>query len=384
MTSPPPDALDEAPAPADIMFDSDPPACSGAWTLEGCTDLERRLARRRPPAGDLILNGGAIQALDTTGALLLLNRLADLRQGGRQVQLLNLRPEYQALLELVAERRQAAQVPHTAGRRSLNPVAALGRAVWLKLLHASGLLAFLGETTVVLLKTLLQPRRLRWQAILANLQHAGLEAVPIVGLLAFLIGVVIAYQGGNQLRYYGANIFIVDLVALIMVRELAPLLAAIIAAGRTGSAFTAQIGTMQITEEVDALRTIGINPFEMLVLPKLFSLCLALPLLALFADAASLFGGMVVAATLLEVDFATFLQRLPQVVTPFSFLFGIGKTLVFALVIALVGCYQGFQVRGGADSVGRQTTESVVQAIFLVIVVDAIFAVLLGTKGIRR
>ncbi len=197
-----------------------------------------------------------------------------------------------------------------------------------------------------------------------------------------MMGVVIAYQGGRQLEFYGANIFIVELVALTMLRELAPLITAIIVAGRTGSSYTAQIGTMQITEEVDALRTIGIPPLDLLVVPKLLALTVALPLLTVFADALSVFGGMVMAQTLLDVGFGDFLERLPKVVTLTSFLLGVSKAPVFAAIIALVGCYQGFRVRGGADSVGRQTTVSVVQSIFLVIAADALFSVVLGGVGL--
>jgi phospholipid/cholesterol/gamma-HCH transport system permease protein len=169
-----------------------------------------------------------------------------------------------------------------------------------------------------------------------------------------------------------------------MLRELAPLITAIIVAGRTGSAYTAQIGTMQVTEEVDALRTIGIPPMDLLVLPKLLALTVALPLLTVFADILSVFGGMVMARTLLDVSFGDFLDRFPQVVTPVSFLMGVGKAPVFAAIIALVGCYQGFRVRGGADSVGRQTTVSVVQSIFAVIAADALFSVILGGVGLWR
>ncbi|MFO7640787.1 MAG: ABC transporter permease, partial [Candidatus Competibacteraceae bacterium] len=194
----------------------------------------------------------------------------------------------------------------------------------------------------------------------------------------------IAYQGGEQLKFYGANIFIVELVALTLLRELAPLITAIIVAGRTGSSYTAQIGTMRITEEVDALRTIGIPPMDLLVLPKLLALIIALPLLTVFADIFSVFGGMIVARAFLEVSFTEFLDRFAQVVTLTSFLLGVGKAPVFAAIIALVGCYQGFQVRGGADSVGRHTTISVVQAIFLVIAANALFSVVLGGVGLWR
>jgi phospholipid/cholesterol/gamma-HCH transport system permease protein len=377
------ESSDESSVPAAIQSSDGVFYCVGHWTLAGIADLEKNLTQVRWPAGEWVLDGSRIQAFDTTGALLLADTLAALQQAGHRVQLVRLHPEYQALLELVVDRNKTAHAPPEPGKPP-GPVAVLGRQAWTKVEHMLGLLAFLGETSVVLIHALLWPARLRWRALFANLESAGLDAIPIVGLLSFLIGLVIAYQGGNQLRYYGANIFIVELVCLTMMRELAPLLTAIIVAGRTGSAFAAQIGTMQVTEEVDALRTIGINPFAMLVVPKLLGLCIALPLLTVFADAASTFGGMVVARFLLDVSFTEFMQRIPRVITPFSFLFGICKTPVFAIIIALVGCYQGFQVRGGADSVGRQTTESVVQAIFLVIIVDALFAVFLGTTGVRR
>lgn len=367
---------------ADIKPVDDEFCCVGAWTLEGVEGLEKRLAKVRWPSGDKIsLNGSSIKALDTTGALLLINIISGLRQTGQNVQLVNLRQQYQELLNLVIERNKAAHAT-VEPVKSLLPVAMLGKKAWEKVEHAQGILAFLGEASIVLGRTLLWPARLRWRALFANIEHAGLDALPIAGLLSFLIGIVIAYQGGEQLRYYGANIFIVDLVSLIVVRELAPLITAIIVAGRTGSAFTAQIGTMQVTEEVDALRIIGIDPFDILVLPKLLGLFIALPLLTVFADALSIFGGMVVARYMFDIGFAEFVTRIPQSVSLFSFLFGILKAPVFAIVIALVGCFQGFQVRGGAESVGQHTTTSVVQAIFLVIVVDAVFAVFLGTVGI--
>jgi phospholipid/cholesterol/gamma-HCH transport system permease protein len=243
-------------------------------------------------------------------------------------------------------------------------------------------LAFIGEIFIYFLRSMATPSRIRWRSLLSNLQTAGINALPIVGLLIFLVGLVLAYQGGIQLRSYGANIFIVELVTLTMVRELAPLMAAIIIAGRTGSAFTAQIGTMQVTEEIDALRTLGIPPIEQLVLPKIFALVLALPLLTVFADILGIFGGMVVSQTLLEIEFREFAERIPEVVPLSSFLIGVGKAPVFAIIIATVGCYQGFRVSGGAESVGRKTTASVVQAIFLVIIADAVFSIFFSWLGI--
>jgi phospholipid/cholesterol/gamma-HCH transport system permease protein len=190
------------------------------------------------------------------------------------------------------------------------------------------------------------------------------------------MGVVIAYQGADQLQRFGANIFIADLVGLSMLRELSPLLTAIIVAGRSGSAYAAQIGTMKISEEIDALRTIGIGPQELLVQPKILALVIALPLLTVYADVAGVLGGMLMASSMLDISFSVFLDRLEDALSLSSFLTGIIKAPVFAVIIALVGCFQGFQVSGSADSVGRQTTVSVVQSIFLVIVADALFSVI--------
>ena len=225
-------------------------------------------------------------------------------------------------------------------------------------------------------KNVANPTKIRWRTLWSNVQTGGVQALFIVGLLNFLIGIVISYQGGALLKQYGANIFVVELITISMLRELAPLMTAIIVAGRTGSAIAAQIGTMVVNEEVDALKTIGINPLDQLVVPKALSLMLALPLLTVFADICSVFGGMVLASTYLDVSFATFVARIPEVMTINTLFVGLAKTPIFALIIALTGCYQGFQVKGGADSVGQQTTVSVVQAIFLVIICDAIFSII--------
>jgi phospholipid/cholesterol/gamma-HCH transport system permease protein len=229
---------------------------------------------------------------------------------------------------------------------------------------------------------MLRPLRIRWPLVIKELQNAGVNALPIVGLLSFLIGIVIAYQGGVVLRDYGANIYVADIVGLSMVRELAPLITAIIVAGRTGSAYTAQIGTMMVTEEVDALRSIGVAPLEMLVVPKLIALVIALPLLTVFADVMGLFGGMIMSAGMLDMNSTTFINRLAEALSLDSYLSGIGKAPVFATIIATVGCFQGFRVFGSAESVGRQTTISVVQSIFLVIIVDAVFSIAFAKLGI--
>jgi phospholipid/cholesterol/gamma-HCH transport system permease protein len=373
--------LDPHSEPAGLEIDGQQIRCTGAWTLSGLSGLGRRLAERDWPEGDLTLDGSRLSRLDTSGALRLLLLAERLEAAGRRVRFVDWRAGDQALLDLVRQRRSDMGTP-PAPLPPLSPLAELGRLTLEHGRNAAAFLSFIGEVSVVLARSLLQPGRIRWKALVAVIETAGVNALPIVALLSFLIGVVIAYQGGVQLKSYGANIFVVELVTLTLLRELAPLLTAIIVAGRTGSAFTAQIGTMRVTEEVDALATIGINPLQLLVLPKLLGLIIVLPLLSLFADVLGVLGGMVMAAVQLDVSFREFFERIPQAVSVTSLLIGIGKAPVFAAIIALVGCYQGFQVRASAESVGRQTTLSVVQSIFLVIIADAVFSVIFSTLGI--
>lgn len=261
-------------------------------------------------------------------------------------------------------------------------LATMGKSACMAWVQACALLGFVGENAIALAGWLTHPARIRWRPIAFNLRSSGWDALPIVGTLSFLMGVVVAYQGADQLRRYGANIFVADLVGLSMLREFAPLMTAIIIAGRSGSAYAAQIGTMSVTQEVDAMRTIGIAPLEMLVLPKFLALLIALPLLTVFADLLGVLGGMVMARSQLGVGFAEFLARFAKAVSVTSYLVGIGKAPVFAAIIVLVGCFQGFRTRGGADSVGRHTTQAVVQAIFLVIVADGLFSVAFSVLGL--
>jgi phospholipid/cholesterol/gamma-HCH transport system permease protein len=251
----------------------------------------------------------------------------------------------------------------------------LGRTAVAGATQVADMLAFVGETTHAIARSVVQPRRWRVRPILFNIRTAGFDALPLVGLLAFLLGIVVAYQGADQLRQYGANIFVADLVGLSMLREFAPLITAIVIAGRSGSAYAAQIGTMAVTEEIDAMKTLGIAPLEMLVLPKLIALVIALPLLTVFADILGVMGGMVMAKVQLGVGYTEFMDRFVKAVSLTAYLVGIGKAPVFAAIIAMVGCFQGLRTRGGADSVGRQTTLAVVQSIFLVIVADALFSI---------
>jgi phospholipid/cholesterol/gamma-HCH transport system permease protein len=354
--------------------------CSGAWTVRHLGDLPARLARLAWPAGELQLDLAGVTRMDTGGAWLLQRLLLRLDRDGRQVSLQGLSAEAQSLLDLVGHTRaglQPAPPPYQPGL-----LEAIGRKSLLSAGQAIGLLAFIGRVASAGTRLVLNPLRIRWGEIVTELGEAGHKALPIVGLLAFLLGIVITYQGGVQLRQYGASIFVADLVGLSMLRELAPILTAIIVAGRTGSAYTAQIGTMQVTEEVDALEVMGVRPMDLLVLPKVLALVIALPLLTVYADIMGVLGGMVMASLQLDIAYSTFMDRLEVALSLESYLVGVGKAPVFAAVIATIGCYQGFQVGGSAESVGRRTTVSVVQSILAVIVIDAAFSVAFSYLGI--
>ena len=353
---------------------------SGAWTVRYLSTLERALERRRWPEPVLRIDMSGVTRIDTGGVWVLERLISRLQRDGRVVEVVGLSTAGQGLLELV---RATGQHPGRVPRaRRAGFFERVGRQGLARAGDGVELLAFIGEAGSVWLRDLFRPRRVRWAEVVYSLGEAGHKALGIVGLLSFLLGVVIAYQGGVQLRQYGASLFIADLVGLSMVRELAPMITAIIVAGRTGSAYTAQIGTMKVTEEIDALRSIGIEPMELLVLPKVLALFVALPLLTVYADIMGILGGMVMAALQLDIGFATFIERLGVAVSVDSYLVGVGKAPVFALVIALIGCYHGFQVSGSAESVGARTTRSVVQSILAVIVVDAAFSVAFSYLGI--
>jgi phospholipid/cholesterol/gamma-HCH transport system permease protein len=366
---------------AEISVAGEVVRCVGAWTVDRVGPLERCLSRLAWPGGErVVIDAAGVTAMDTAGAWLLLRVLDAAGRGGRPAQLSGLRPEHEALRRMVAA--AGAGAAPAAAPLATGLLDRVGRRTWEAGEQAFAILAFVGEVGVAAARALAHPSRIRWRAVLRGVQVAGADALPIVGLLSFLMGVVIAYQGAVQLQRFGANIFVADLVGLSMLRELSPLVTAIIVAGRSGSAYAAEIGTMKVTEEIDALRTVGIPPLDLLVLPKLVALVVALPLLGIFADALGVLGGMVMARSSLGVGFEDFLDRLGPAIDLPDFLVGIGKAPVFAAIIAVVGCFQGFQVSGDAESVGRRTTVSVVQSIFAVIVADALFSVAFSWLGI--
>jgi len=242
-------------------------------------------------------------------------------------------------------------------------------------------LGFLGEVLVAIGRVVAHPRRFRMKSLVRQFELVGVTALPIIGLMSFLIGIVVAQQGAAQLRQFGAEIYTINLTGRLSLRELGVLMTAIMVAGRSGSAFAAQLGTMKLTEEIDAMRTIGVSPMEALVIPRIMAAVLMMPLLGFFAAVAAIIGGAFIAELTLGIPFLTFLTRIQEVVPNHDLWVMLIKAPVFGLIVALAGCYQGMQVKGDSEQVGLRTTKAVVQAIFMVIVLDAFFAVFFDKIG---
>ncbi len=356
---------------------------NGDWTVEHAAELDRALAALELDGlQHLVLDLADIGTLDTAGAWLLVRTVRAQRERRTSVRLTGVDPHFAAILKRVASSYVAPRPVSPTPNALIRIVESVG-ANTLRLISTAGeLVAFLGNVCVVLVRTAFHPRRLRFTSTVFHMEQVGLNAVPIVSLLAFLIGIVLAYQGALQLRQFGAEVFVVDLVAISVLRELGILLTAIIVAGRSGSAFAAQIGSMKVREEVDAMRTFGIDPLEVLVLPRTFALIVMLPLLAFLADLMGLLGGGIMCWIALDIPPEAFLERVKDGVGLWTFWVGIVKAPVFGALIAIVGCFEGFQVQGSAESVGQRTTRSVVESIFLVIIADALFSVFFGVIGI--
>jgi phospholipid/cholesterol/gamma-HCH transport system permease protein len=349
----------------------------GRWTVAEAAALEPRLAEAaRGAAGRLVLDASRVEALDLTGAWLLRAFEARLRDAGARVDWVPARP---GPLEFI-DRTQAGGLPTEPETGPLTGIPGalhgLGRIAILARDGALDLLDFVGAVTVGYGRIFGSLRRLRFPSVVRHVYETGLTAVPIVALIAFLIAVIVAYIGAQQLRKFGGEIFVVDLVTVSVLRELGVLLTAIIVAGRSGSAFAAEIGAMKLNEEVDALRAIGMDPVEVLVLPRILGLVIALPALTVLADAMGLAGGALLSWFLVDIPPNLYVERVQGAIGEYTFWVGLIKAPVFAVLIALVGTLRGMQVRTSSRELGRLTTVAVVQSIFLVILADAIFAVI--------
>lgn len=348
----------------------------GDWTLEQLQALERLRSGFVPRAG-LRFSAAALARLDTAGASLLLDVI-----GGRQAlaALEDLAPRHARLLEVVAQAElESAPAASVAGWGDF--LAGIGEAALNLRALVARLLAFLGLLVVTLPGVLLSPRRWRVTPWLVQIHQTGLNAVPIIALLTFLVGAVVAFLGATVLREFGATLYTVDLIVYSFLREFGVLLAAIMVAGRSGSAFTAQLGSMKAREEIDAIRTLGMNPMDVLVVPRVMALVVSLPLLSILAVLSGIFGGAVVCALALDISPTMYFSRIHDMLELKHFWVGLSKAPVFAVMIALIGCLEGFKVSGSAESVGRHTTSSVVQSIFVVILIDALAAVFFMEMG---
>jgi phospholipid/cholesterol/gamma-HCH transport system permease protein len=351
---------------------------SGRWTVEEAAALEPRLLNAaRGPGGNVVFDAAGIEAMDLTGAWLLRSLERRLMDAGCRVEWAGSRPEQLAFIDRTEAARDqkpsAAPDGLSGGHRVLHE---LGLQAVIAKEGALDILGFIGVVTASLGRVFGSLRRLRLPSIVRHVYETGLTAVPIVALIAFLISVIIAYIGAQQLRKFGGEIFVVDLVTVSVLRELGVLLTAIIVAGRSGSAFAAEIGAMKLNDEVDALRAIGMDPIEVLVLPRIFGLVIALPALTVVADAMGLAGGALLSWHLVDIPFGQYVERVQGSIANTTFWVGIIKAPVFAVLIALVGTLRGMQVRTSSRELGRLTTMAVVQSIFLVILADAIFAVI--------
>ncbi len=353
----------------------------GRWLVATAAQLDRALERLDGVAAGMAvrIDLARIEMLDTVGAWLLLRTRRRFEGQGASASIENVPRAFAPLLDQVAKGEPpetvAAPEPGLAERLRAG-LQRVGEATFEFGRGARELVGFFGLVCVTVTRTIMHPRRLRPVSLVAHMQRVGVTALPIIGLLSFLIGVVLAFQGADQLRRFGAEIFVVNLLSVGILRELGVLLTAIIVAGRSGSAFTAEIGAMQVNEEIDALRTLGLDPIEVLVLPRLFASVLALPLLAVYADFMALLGGALMSWAALGIPLLEFTRQLHDAVSVASFWMGPGKALFFGAVIAVVGCRRGLGVERSAESVGRLTTRSVVESIFLVIVIDAAFSIL--------
>jgi phospholipid/cholesterol/gamma-HCH transport system permease protein len=355
----------------------------GSWTALTLPHSVQRLLPFSVEEFDGIhLDCQGLIALDTAGAWAILRLLKQFYQQQKPVTIKGLTATHQAFLTHV-QQYECAQPPVFPRRFFLwRFLEHIGRQVSLVVQHSHQLLYFIGELVVSIGHICMHPLRLRLRAIVYHVEKVGLDALPIVGLISFLIGIVLVYQGAAQLKRFGAEIFTVDLLAVSVLREIGILLTAIVVAGRSGSAFTAQIGFMKLNQEIDALWVLGLSAFEVLIIPRFFALVIALPLLAFYADVMALLGGGIMCFNLIDLGFDQFLHHLHLAIEPWTFWTGMIKAPIFAMVISVIGCFEGMQVRGGAENVGTQTTRSVVESIFLVIVMDAAFSILYSYLGI--
>ena len=349
---------------------------SGSWITAAVSAVDEALrALIAPPARRVMMDFSGVRGFDTAGAWLVYRTARALQAQGKQVDFAGLGPDRARLIEVVSanDRTMPAERPHVFILIQLLERIGKGAVdVWNAIVE---IFAFFGLTLEALWHIIRQPSRFRWNSFTHTIEQAGLNAVPIISLMSFLVGAVIAYQGATQLRNFGADVLTVDLVSVSVLRELGIILTAIMVAGRSGSAYAAEIGAMKVNEEIDAMRSLALNPMEIIVIPRILGLVVAMPILNFISDIMGLAGGCMAAWTELGITPQAFIGRLHEVTLLNNFWAGMIKAPIFGYLVAMIGCHEGFRVEGSAESVGRHTTLSVVEGIFLVIIVDAFFSI---------
>lgn len=355
---------------------------SGALLTEHLAEMERPFAQVSANAGTVRVDLSDLTAMDTGGAWMVTHLRDRLSRAGAEVAIDGGAQDQLALIRTVSAAAPDEEVQDAAAHSAWAWLEEWGKSLVGGYHNALSLISFLGQTLAALTRELSRPHKLRWASLVTHMQDTGFNAVPIIGLMGFLIGVVLAFQGATQLQRFGAEVFVVELISISVLRELGILLTAIIVAGRSGSAFTASVGSMKVQQEIDAMQTLGLDPVRVLVVPRVLALLIMLPLLGFVANLFGLFGGALMSWINLGVSPGMFVTRLYENTDVSHLLVGMVKAPFFALVIGVVACWQAFQVKSSSTSVGQRTTSSVVQSIFLVIALDALFSIFFAELGI--
>ena len=352
---------------------------SGKISIENMSEMLHRVSRllEEEAPSKLLIDLKEVEYLDSTGALMLIEAENEAKARSIDVGYVNLSDKARKMIALI-NRDALRSAPLIPEKRTLGFIERFGEECLSFCDDIVEVITFGGELALETLYSVLHPRSVRWGDVILYMKKVGVDGLPIVGLISFLLGLILAFMSSLQLKQFGANIYVPSLLTIAMVRELGPIMTAILVAGRSGSAFAAEIGTMKVNEEVDALAVMGFNPIRFLAIPKVFAAIAVVPLLTIFSDLFASAGGLLIGISVLDLTIYTYVQQAIKVIDMFNIIVSVIKSMVLAALIAGIGCQRGFVVRGGAQDVGNATTSAVVAGLFLVIVVDSIFAIVLN------
>jgi phospholipid/cholesterol/gamma-HCH transport system permease protein len=352
---------------------------SGQVSIDSMSEMLHginKLLDENLPSG-VVLDLGQVEYLDSAGALMLIEAENGANARSISFEYANMSDKVREMISLI-NRDALRSAPLIAEKRTIGFVEKIGEETMRLYDDAVEVIAFGGELALEIFYSVLHPRSVRWGEVILYMKKVGVDGLPIVGLISFLLGLILAFMSSLQLKQFGANIYVPSLLSIAMVRELGPIMTSILVAGRSGSAFAAEIGTMKVNEEVDALVVMGFNPIRFLAIPKVFAAIAVVPLLTIFSDLFASGGGLLIGISVLDLTVYTYVQQAIKAIDMFNVIVSFIKSMVLAALIAGIGCQRGFMVRGGAQDVGNATTSAVVAGLFLVIVVDSIFAIVLN------